>query len=82
MARPAEPGAAEFVRRLPGAAEPAGGTTPVNGFELYDLKADPSEQQNVAAEHPDVVAKLTRILDSQHVPAEKFPLAALGEGEQ
>ncbi|MDZ4796900.1 MAG: arylsulfatase, partial [Bryobacteraceae bacterium] len=30
----------------------------VDGKELYDLQSDPSEAKNVAAEHPDVVAKL------------------------
>ena len=30
---------------------------------LIDLASDPSEQRNVAAEHPDVVAELTRVLD-------------------
>lgn len=71
----------EFVRKLPGVAEPPGGTKPVNGFELYDLKADPSEQKNLAAAHPEIVEKLSKILDSQHVPTSKFPLAALGEGQ-
>src|SRR5690606_32440827 len=30
----------------------------VNGKELYDLQADPAESQDVAADHPHVVAKL------------------------
>jgi arylsulfatase A-like enzyme len=30
---------------------------------LFDLAADPSEQQNVAAEHPDVVARLQSLFD-------------------
>jgi arylsulfatase len=29
-------------------------------LSLYDLSSDRSEQKNVAAAHPDVVAKLTR----------------------
>lgn len=31
----------------------------VNGKELYDIKNDVGQTKNVAAEHPDVVAKLT-----------------------
>jgi arylsulfatase A-like enzyme len=32
-------------------------------FELFDFYKDPLDQKNVAAEHPDVVARLTRALD-------------------
>ncbi len=35
--------------------------------ELYDLKADPAEAKNVAAEHPDVVARIGMILDQARV---------------
>ena len=33
--------------------------------QLYDLNADPSEQNNVLDEHPDVVEQLSRLLNSQ-----------------
>jgi len=32
----------------------------VNGKELYDMAADPAEKNDVAAEHPDVVAEMRR----------------------
>ena len=32
-------------------------------FELFDFYKDPLDQKNVAAEHPDVVARLARVLD-------------------
>ncbi len=35
------------------------------GFELYDLKNDPRETKDVAAEHPDVVARLSFRLASE-----------------
>ncbi|MEM1355416.1 MAG: arylsulfatase [Planctomycetota bacterium] len=31
----------------------------VNGKELYDIETDPGQQDDVASDHPDVVAKLT-----------------------
>ncbi len=46
-------------------------------LELYDLAKDPKEQQNVAAQHPDVVAKLTKLLEEQHVTSTVFPIRAL-----
>lgn len=36
----------------------------VNGRELYDLEADPAEQHDVAAEHPDIVARLRAEYDA------------------
>jgi arylsulfatase A-like enzyme len=36
---------------------------PTAPIELYDLEADLGEQHNVAAEHPDVVARIKGILD-------------------
>lgn len=43
-------------------------------LELYDLAKDPKEQHNVAAQHPDVVTRLTKLLEQQHVKSELFPL--------
>ena len=31
--------------------------------ELYDLGADPGEQWNIAAQHPDIVADLTKLAE-------------------
>jgi arylsulfatase A-like enzyme len=48
-------------------------------IELYELDRDPSETTDVAAEHPDVVARLARLLKEQHVKSEVFPMRALDE---
>lgn len=45
--------------------------------ELYDLASDPAESKNVAAAHPDVVARLEKILTEQHTKSEAFPLKSL-----
>ncbi|HEV2294315.1 MAG TPA: arylsulfatase [Tepidisphaeraceae bacterium] len=69
----------EFVgggvaRHPPGALDPE--LRAVEGdFELFDLATDPSEQHNVALDHPDIVARLAKLLDEQHAPSNVFPLA-------
>jgi len=45
--------------------------------ELYNLSADPREEHDVAAKHPDIVAKLTQLMKEQHTPSKEFPFAAL-----
>jgi len=75
--QPGEENAEEQVinRKVPGAPDP----NPRGGaeFELFDLSADPSEQKNVADAHPEVVAKLKRILVEQHTPSKLFPLRGI-----
>lgn len=46
-------------------------------IELYNLAGDPGETRNVAAQHPDVVSRLSAILKDQHIPSKLFPLAVL-----
>ncbi|MDB5312738.1 MAG: arylsulfatase [Gemmataceae bacterium] len=45
--------------------------------ELYDLSKDPAEKMDVAAEHPDVLARLERRMKDQHTPHPDFPLPAV-----
>lgn len=42
-------------------------------MELYDLSIDPSETADVAAEHPEIVARIAEIMDREHTPSELFP---------
>ena len=42
--------------------------SPAAPLQLFNLKADPGEQRDVAADHPDVVARLARLMDEAHVP--------------
>jgi arylsulfatase A-like enzyme len=47
-----------------GNGKPSGhGTPAVPGWELYDLKADPGETKDVAAEHADVIKEMSAAYD-------------------
>lgn len=47
---------------------------PGASLELYDLRADLGETRDVAARHPDIVAKLEAYLKSARAPAENWPM--------
>jgi len=46
-------------------------------IELYDLGADPGESIDVAAAHPEVVARARGLFASERTPSKEFPLPAL-----
>jgi arylsulfatase A-like enzyme len=45
-------------------------------WELYDLAADPSEARDVAAAHPDVLARLTALAAAAHEPVREGTFAS------
>ncbi len=49
--------------------------------ELYDLEADPLEENDLAADHPDVVARIAAVMEQEHVPSEseRFQFEVLGD---
>lgn len=49
---------------------------PGNPITLYELAADIGEQTDVAAEHPDTVARVEKILAEAHVPNEHWRIEA------
>jgi arylsulfatase A-like enzyme len=49
-------------------------TDPV--MELFNLEKDPSEQKDIAKQHPEVVAELKKLMDSAHTPSPIFRLAS------
>ena len=44
---------------------------------LYDLGKDPNESTDVAEQHPDILARLEKLMREQHEPSKEFPLPAL-----
>lgn len=50
---------------------------PDSPWMLFDLKSDPKEQRDVAAEHPEIVAQMNAILKDQYRPNPVFPIPAL-----
>lgn len=45
--------------------------------ELYNLADDPGEQHDLAAEQPDRLAEMEKIMRREHTPSAMFPLKAL-----
>jgi arylsulfatase A-like enzyme len=52
---------------------------PSLAIELYHLANDPHETTDVAAEHPDVVERVERLMREQHVASDDFPFPALDQ---
>ncbi|WP_114790813.1 arylsulfatase [Niabella yanshanensis] len=46
---------------------------PDGPVELYDLRSDAAEKHNVAAGHPEIVARIAAIMKKEHVENENFP---------
>lgn len=46
-------------------------------IELYNLAADVGETTNVASKHPDIVARLAKLMEQEHTPSKLFPLKPL-----
>ncbi len=46
-------------------------------LELYDLGNDVGETKDVSSQHPEVVAKLEKLMAEQHIPSKQFPFVAL-----
>ena len=43
-------------------------------IELYDLKADLGETNNIAAKHADVVARIAKIMEEARTESKEFPI--------
>jgi arylsulfatase A-like enzyme len=49
-------------------------TTTNAPLELYDLKTDPQEKNNIASQHPDVVKQIEAFMKEAYVPNKDWPL--------
>ena len=54
----------------------AGPHVPGN-MQLYNLKIDPAEQNDVAAQHPEIVERMEALIRREHTPSELFPFETL-----
>jgi arylsulfatase A-like enzyme len=46
-------------------------------IELYDLSKDESESEDLAQKHPDIVEKIRKMMEDQHVSSKEFPIAVI-----
>ncbi len=46
-------------------------------IELYDLSVDESESQDLASKHPEIVERIKKIMEREHVPSKEFPISAI-----
>ncbi len=51
--------------------------TPTSPTELYDLSTDVGEKRNVAARHPDIIARAEALFHSEHTPSRDWPIPEL-----
>ena len=51
-------------------------------IELYNLDVDPSETNNIADEHPEVVSMLDAYMKEAHVPSSKFSFEKKKKGRK
>ncbi|MBI5395775.1 MAG: arylsulfatase [Verrucomicrobia bacterium] len=55
---------------------------PSKTIELYDLKSDPGETKNLAAEKPDLVAKAESLMKAAHVDDPNWPMRDRAAGKK
>jgi arylsulfatase A len=46
-------------------------------IELFNLREDIGQGDDIAAKHPDIIRKLQDLMKHSHTPSKQFPFAAL-----
>ncbi len=71
------PGSSRYLCRHANLAPKEKDDETVPRTEIYNLKDDPAERRDVAAGHPEVLARIERLMAEQHAPSELFPLPGI-----
>ena len=53
---------------------------PDGPIQLYNIAKDSAETKDIAADHPDIVAKISKAMSDSHVPSDKFLFGAQKAG--
>ena len=48
-------------------------------IQLYNLADDIGEKNDLAAKHPDIVARIEKIMKAEHVASAIFPLKSIDQ---
>jgi len=64
----------KIVRRDLATRAKTGEIKPLDGWQLFDLATDPNETRDLAAQHPEIVARLAEIAARAYQPNTDFPL--------
>lgn len=46
-------------------------------LQLYNLEEDIGENHDLASQHPEIVSRINRIIEREHIPSKEFPFKAL-----
>ena len=49
-------------------------------IEIYDLARDISEQHNLANDHPELVKKIDRLMETMVIPSPRYPVGEVYKG--
>ncbi|QDU80530.1 Arylsulfatase [Polystyrenella longa] len=50
-------------------------------LELYDLKKDIGEAQNIAQNHPDIVTRMIKVMEQEMVPDDRYEIGTVYRGK-